>query len=57
MYKLKNRIHSILNVIAAAMSICVAFCNKVVDSRDWHSQQGVPPKNDVESRGARGFWF
>ena len=34
---------------ANAMSICVAFGNKVVDTRDWHSQQGVPPKYDFDS--------
>ena len=44
----RRRIH---NVIANAMSICVAFSNKVMDTRDWHSQQGVPPKYDVVS------WF
>ncbi len=67
MYKLKNRIRSILSVIrrrysllevpwrrihdaiATAMSICVAYGNKVVDTRDWHSQQGVPPKYDFDS--------
>ena len=42
----RRRIH---NVIANAMSICVAFGNKVMDTRDWHSQQGVPPKYDVDS--------
>ena len=35
------------NVIALAMSICVAVGNKIMDSRDWHSLRGVPPKNDV----------
>ena len=29
------------------MAICVASGNKVMDTRDWHSQQGVPPKYDV----------
>ena len=38
------RIH---NVIAAAMSMCVAVGNKVMDTRDWHIQWGVPPKYDV----------
>ena len=33
MYKLKNRIHSILNAIANAMSTNVAFSNKVMDTR------------------------
>ena len=42
----RRRIH---NVIANAMSICVAFGNKVMDTRDWHSQQGVPRKYDIDS--------
>ena len=41
------------NVIAAAMSMCVAVGNKVVDSPAWHSLLGVPLKNDVESGGVK----
>ena len=40
------RIH---NAIATAMSICVAFGNKVIDTRDWHILWGVPPKYDVST--------
>ena len=40
------RIH---NVIAIAMSICVAVGNKVMDYPDCLSLLGVPLKNDVES--------
>ena len=29
------------------MAICVAVGNKVMDTRDWHIQWGVPPKYDV----------
>ena len=42
------------NAIAAAMSMCVAVGNKVVDTRDWHILWGVPPKYDNESNGASG---
>ena len=31
------------------MSMCVAAGNKVVDTRDWHIQWGVPPKYDVST--------
>ena len=40
------RIH---NAIAVAMSMCVAVGNKVMDTRDWHIQWGVPPKYDVST--------
>ena len=40
------RIH---NAIATAMSMCVAVGNKVMDTRDWHIQWGVPPKYDVST--------
>ena len=46
-----RRIH---NVIAYAMSICVAVGNKVMDSPAWHSLWGVPPKYDVVSSMQRG---
>ena len=44
------RIH---NAIAAAMSICVAVGNKVMDYPDCLSLLGVPLKNDVESGGIK----
>ena len=37
--------HSLLQ--EAREELSVAFSNKVIDTRDWHSQQGVPPKYDV----------
>ena len=48
MYKLKNKICSILNVIVNAMSICVAFSNKVMDTRR-PQPVGCGGKYDVES--------
>ena len=47
MLKTKNCVG--FNAIAVAMSMCVAAGNKVVDTRDWHIQWGVPPKYDVST--------